>query len=123
MELTGKCKEDFEKWYPTRDGGRWLNSGMALVTYFYYLDGGYGEKKKEMSISNQWGVYQDFFDSVGIELVSWKICQEDTFLFSSMAHKDYEMGNAKYYKLRNDSRVAALKESNELYNEHIKETE
>jgi len=97
MELTGKCKEDFEKW-------RKKQNYNVDAPYFY-----------ELKYSMQYGVYVDFFDSVGIEIEITK-WDEDTWqcLVSNkktlIADELYDM----YSRL--EARTAAITKANEIYN-------
>jgi hypothetical protein len=52
MKLTGKCKEDFEKWFLTTP-----DSVKYNPLHFFYED---------LSEAMKYGVYVDFFDSVEI---------------------------------------------------------
>jgi len=56
MELTGKCKEDFEKWILKL----WC---VDVSLHDYFIE----EFDREWE-SKKYGVYVDFFDSVGIEI-------------------------------------------------------
>ena len=72
MELTGKAKEKFERWYNTK----YLRSGLkgfllSSIRLFY-----------RKTISEQWGVYQDFADSLGYELIIKKINTETKFMLT-----------------------------------------
>lgn len=96
MELTGKCKEEFEKWYneeQTYDLGDVYNG-------FYSRD-----------LNMQYGVYVDFFDSVGF-YISTKI-NEEGFEFS------IDERNGRYVSWRKERptlRTAAIEKANELFN-------
>tara|TARA_R110000851_G_C12941098_1_gene552255 strand:- start:232 stop:525 length:294 start_codon:yes stop_codon:yes gene_type:complete len=96
MELTGKCKEQFDKWYCIEFEKR----SLPYTQGFYVSD-----------LSIQYGVYVDFFDSVGIDLDLFKsrvnkkifyVCIDD---FSSQP-----------FNSRPKARTAAIEKANEIYN-------
>jgi hypothetical protein len=97
MQLTGKCKEDFEKWYLIEFEKRSLpySQGFCL---------------SDNSI--QYGVYVDFFDSVGIRLEC---------IYDSYSSNEWYVGincvsQKGSFKLRTDARTEAIKKANEIYN-------
>jgi hypothetical protein len=104
MELTGKCKEIFENWY-LKDAPQDDN---------YYLDfrlRSFYSKEKSM----KYGVYVDFFDSVGshvsvsgLVLSKTYIC--DISVISNVEH--YYDG----FPTRLEARTAAIEKANEIYN-------
>lgn len=113
MKLTGKCKEDFDKWYVD-------NYCQDLKEYSYML---------EFNIFNcmydemKYGVYVDFFDSVGIwlmdnmfsienDIANEFICQVETF--------DLIWNTVK--ESRQESRIEAIKRANEIYNDNTRQT-
>tara|TARA_R110000803_G_scaffold76454_2_gene141093 strand:+ start:1136 stop:1474 length:339 start_codon:yes stop_codon:yes gene_type:complete len=111
MKLTGKCKEEFEKWY--KNTNIWVN----------HLD---TQEFLSLPQSLQYGVYVDFFDSVGIYISmmashshavdsrfhGFDICVEgDGFCY------DIDMG----YKTRPEARTKAIEKANEIYNNNKNE--
>jgi hypothetical protein len=101
MELTGKCKIDFEKWLRPS-----INSdyrfGQALTANFEVLPP-----------SMRYGVYVDFFDSVGI--------------YIEIDHYTYDAWTAEIFnpepsfqsimrETRNESQTEAIEKANEIYN-------
>tara|TARA_R110002051_G_scaffold308116_1_gene379534 strand:- start:24196 stop:24513 length:318 start_codon:yes stop_codon:yes gene_type:complete len=103
MKLTGKCKEDFEKWL-----FRWLEINIAEV----------GETPDQSDIdhfytfpnSMQWGVIQDFADSVDIDIDE---IFESELNFSLVSNEG--AGGLSYH--RPEARAAAIEKFNELYNQ------
>lgn len=102
MELTGKCKEDFEEWFIERFWtGDWAMSdaekmGLFRVKKFYLLPP-----------SMKYGVYVDFFDSVDISMK----CKDVIFEIYSENTNRYE------------ARTKAVEKANEIYNEtHVKKS-
>lgn len=103
MELTGKCKEEFEKWL--------LYCGV-YGEYEYHLDEDLLSHFKNLKTSMQYGVYVDFFDSVGIYIED-KIdsCAKD---FRYLATVNFKTKDA--YNTRPEARIVAIEKANEIYN-------
>lgn len=96
MELTGKCKEDFEKWFPDKTFG-------AMPFYQYHE-------------SLKWGVYIDFFDSKG-----YFITQDSTYEDRGVDHEYYITSHAHYeyskpFPSRAMAREDAIRVMNKIYN-------
>jgi hypothetical protein len=100
MELTGKCKEDFEKWY-LKGVHNEENYHRHVITSFY-----------SKSESMQYGVYVDFFDSVGltIELSPSNFCS----VFYVYLNKNTVP--ATTCRTRPEARTQAIEKANEIYN-------
>lgn len=102
MKLTGKCKEDFEKWYKQTSKQNYINYGMFL----------------NMPLVFQYGVYVDFFDSVGI------FCEDRRYNTTKMAwvvkYPNFDGVQDRFdslTKTRQEARVQAIEKANEIYNE------
>ena len=120
LELTGKCKESFEKWY-TKDisddfivqVSRGELSKENTLTPFYSLTG-----------SMKYGVCVDYFDSVGLELVVHKfknkyvasVFVEQEPLRSQLDDEEIKC-NKKGYNSRPEARTKAIEKANEIFNE------
>ena len=95
MNLTGKCKEAFEKWFVNHDT---LNSMMNYEAFYDFDE------------SMKWGVYQDFFGIVNINVD----------VFSSIETKGYlssvDFDTEHQFELRQDARTAAIEKANEIFN-------
>jgi hypothetical protein len=94
MKLTGKCKEDFEKW-------------LKLKPKRYGYDPVFNWLQTEM----QYGVYVDFFDSVGTRIIlstHW----EDKEYFQVDIHNFSEY----YINTRPEARTLAIEKANQIYN-------
>ena len=113
MNLTGKCKECFEKWYlKAYHEGHSKNDKILQLLVF--------KSKKD---SMQYGVYVDFFDSVGIyiqltpyfdpfnEVMLWFFTLENKKCMNLNSHIE----NGKI-PTRQESRNAAIEKANEIYN-------
>tara|TARA_R110000803_G_scaffold17497_3_gene47113 strand:+ start:2113 stop:2484 length:372 start_codon:yes stop_codon:yes gene_type:complete len=123
MKLTGKCKEDFEKWFepPLKENEKdpW---GIALygsmVAEFYSL-----------TESMQYGVYVDFFDIVKINVDLQPVYNYTKENYSRMVNfiiNVIELGKLdEDYKLieeknRPKARTTAIEKADEIYNKTIK---
>jgi len=103
MILTDKAKEDFEKWFVE---SVFLNQFMwdgitAPVEHF-----------NESHTSMQYGVYVDWFDSVGMDI---EIC------VTVAGHEYYFMidddsDNPIMNETRHEARTKAIEKANEIYN-------
>jgi hypothetical protein len=97
MTLTGKCKEDFDEWYKeNRSHSRWVNFELS------------GE-------SMQYGVYEDWFDSVGITCGIFTYNGYDPIIYRGYVA---DGGTLSASKSRPEARTAAIEKANEIYNEH-----
>ncbi len=102
MELTGKCKEEFEKWFK-EEHVKWMSS-----THYFY---------NALSSSMQYGVYVDFFDSVGIDIEIWIECSykpKYTLDFYAVLINDEPRTGS--FSTRHEARTAAIEKANELFN-------
>ena len=99
MKLTGKCKEDFEKWRLLNHKYTESEVSGAAATIWEYLDE-----------SMQYGVYVDFFDSVGIMISILTNVDENELFFRI---DGYHMGR---FDTRQEARTAAIEKANEIYN-------
>jgi len=101
MELTGKCKEDFEKWL--------LYSGV-YGEYEYHLDEDLVSHFENLKTSMKYGVYVDFFDSVDIKISM------------NQYNKDFWVDIQKTFfesdilLTRAEARIVAIEKANEIYN-------
>ena len=112
MKLTGKCKEDFEKWYleeylKVKDDDTNIVFMPKSWAFIFY-------KKKP---SEQYGVYVDFFDSVGIYTSieplydmqgTNRVC-----IYSLYLENNYYL----QCKNRKEAREQAILKANEIYND------
>tara|TARA_R110000765_G_scaffold6913_1_gene22554 strand:- start:270 stop:647 length:378 start_codon:yes stop_codon:yes gene_type:complete len=120
MKLTGKCKEEFEKWYFKTVRGNEENLLGATNAEWFYL----------LTKSMQYGVLVDYFDSVGVQIgieffdnsratgFDYQILTEDDRDFDD----ENCMDSAKVYSSndyigsRPEARTAAIEKANELRN-------
>jgi hypothetical protein len=103
MKLTGKCKEDFEKWFLKDidiDEDEFFNNDTVLLIFY------------EESESMKYGVYVDFFDSVGIYIDVTNIDSCNT-LFACVINDKLPKF---YFSSRQEARTQAIEKANEIYN-------
>jgi len=105
MRLTGEAKEEFYKW---------LNHKSGLSQYKYTFSG--------LSPSMQWGVYQDWADSIGYLVEILVVPIENTlyrFEFDFTIYNQNEQIEISELgcKTRQEARNAAIEKLNEIVNE------
>jgi hypothetical protein len=105
MELTGICKKKFEKWFTNSDNHKGFDAEQVALDRKYRLNLFY-----QLTKSMQYGVYVDFFDSVGIEIYNLKTISE---LFDKNNKKCYYI---EELKTRPEARTKAIEKANEIYN-------
>lgn len=96
MKLTKQCKEDFEKWL--------VGFGRGITRYPY-------KTFRELEPQMQYGVYVDFFDSVGLTIVI-RTYVENTWRYDINQDQHRVM-----IKTRTEARKFAIEKANEIYNE------
>ncbi len=112
MELIGKCKTDFEKWYFKNHCKSNMKFKELLPHHYEDVFGWFFG----VDLSFQYGVYVDFFDSVGVRIFisyseGYAIGSKEGFYYSIDYHC---FDNSK--STRNETRILAIKKANELYN-------
>ena len=121
MKLTGKCKEEF---------GKWLVCGEGSVNFEKYYSDEYGDDDPylwftELPASMQYGVYVDFFDSVGIRISTDNfidtVKDSEFFMFIICDCKSRHLinhvkENTPFIKSRPEARTVAIEKANEIYN-------
>lgn len=123
MELTGRAKKDFEKWleHPTANlSGRcsWIGDvdscqfNIWTIEYFYQLPE-----------SMRYGVYVDWFDSVGINVdvftdlwAMYDPADEISFVIS-VEIESKDLGGLSNESTRAEARTKAIEKAKEIYNE------
>ena len=113
MKLTGKCKEEFEKWLPKYiisilyDS---LEDNEDITNVYEYF-------KNYIPDAMKYGVMVDFFDSVGITIVidAGGIRYEDNkeiwYQSGVKGHKFNEATNS-----RQEARSKAIEKANQIFN-------
>tara|TARA_R110000796_G_scaffold51449_2_gene121363 strand:+ start:1659 stop:1994 length:336 start_codon:yes stop_codon:yes gene_type:complete len=107
MELTGNTLKEFWIWY--------LLPEQRKTYKTRYSRGGGGNAVKirflSMSFTERYGVYEDFFDSVGVRI---SINQHDGTYWCDIQSPFFECNEMKS---RVEARTAAIDKANELRNE------
>lgn len=102
MKLTGKCKEEFEKWL-SEHWVKFESDGAG-----FYME--YKEMFYQTPFSMQYGIYVDFFDSVGVEVVCFLMNGEYNWFIEGDIEDNFT-------KTRHEARTKAIEKANEIYNE------
>ena len=105
MELTGKCKEEFEVWFEEKYDNNNTSNVIMLQTEF-----------DSMPFEFKYSVYVDFFDSVE------DVTENRILSKVSRGFKCYYTelrGNMIVFKTRPEARTAAIEKANELHNEFL----
>ena len=111
MELNGKCEIEFNEWYVTND--EW--DDMTLYTN---IDGynpivGF----EDIHPSMKYGVYVDFFDSVGIQVSNRPYFDTFEWKVDMIDHEKKKVDmNSDAELTRTEARTQAITKANELYN-------
>jgi hypothetical protein len=111
MKLTGKCEEDFEKWlkklFKHETERKFADVFMILDLQGYDFD--------DIPQSMQYGVYEDFFDSVGSYISVSGLILSKTYICDISVISNVE----HYYDgflTRAEARSKAIEKANEIYN-------
>ena len=108
MELTGKCREEFDKWFTDSDNHKGLDAEQIALDRKYRLNLFY-----QLYPSMRYGVLVDYFDSVGIDIVdNIDSCAND---FRYLSKVDFKYIDA--HNTRSEARTAAIEKAYELRNE------
>ena len=112
MKLTGKAKEVFDKWFVTYTNEQLGSKRDDFADDDDMLDAFY----KTLIPPMQWGVYQDWADSLGYEISTGRIFEKvwgaDIIVWSN----DEVMLWEDEYDTRQEARNAAVEKLNELIN-------
>jgi hypothetical protein len=118
MTLTGKCKEDFESYLEELD--RRDIEGVYCDyngTFYCYNDYHFSCLPESM----QYGVYVDWFDSVGINVIgdrSRSILNNTSYFSNVWDVYDGESSPLDFHNTLAEARTAAIEKANKIYNEH-----
>ena len=107
MELTGKCKEDFENWILNDDDSEEYRFGQNLSTNFEVLPSSF-----------KYGVYVDFFDSVGFNIVIEQLYYQSWYNYRITNLVLLQFKGTKL-SCRPKTRISAIEKANELRNEFL----
>ncbi len=109
MILTGKCREDFEEWLEDKRHFIISVDGTDEFWAIWY----------NCSKAMKYGVYVDFFDSVGIVSEATPLDWFEDFSYYygyTVFKRGLVCPNLTGTKSLNEAREAAIKKANELYN-------
>ena len=112
MELTGKNKERFEKWYSS-DLNNFAHPVEGWVTTF--------AKFEKLPLSMQFGVVQDYADSIETLIEVTVVDDMNTWTYDILV-KDIMGGFVSFvkglpeYSTRDEARLAAIKAFDEIVN-------
>jgi len=110
--LTSKCLKDFKKWYFEV---YCVENGYGLMRFFAL------KKFKEDTIAEQYGVFEEFFDSVGINLcIDMNVDHEMIYTgwFDWVVVVDLEDTDSGFAETRDECRMENLVVANIKYNEN-----
>ena len=118
MKLTGKAKEDFEKWLISQNKNLEPNTPWAVLEVQGF---------NALKDNRKWGVYVDFFDSVGMILnIGPKWDFSGYLALIEMQGEKTTYANKVFegfipFKTISEARKAAVQRANEIYNQLPKE--
>lgn len=110
--LTGKCREAFEEWYKNKFKLPPNKASVGGLPVFYDID-----------FSLQWGVYLEFFDSIGIYINVFYVFgyNEDNFNYEISLKSDelYSVNQDDDHNIytREEAQTKAIKKANSIFNE------
>ena len=106
MILTGKTKEDFEKWLKKQPFSNFNNYTKHIIIHNkVYTD------LNELFIN---ALIIEWFDSVGIIIYTYQVKTESVELWQYCIKNEGE--SPFIYKSRQEATIEAIKKANELYN-------
>jgi hypothetical protein len=101
--LTGKAKEDFEKWYDSNKANE--SAGSVTINSFY----------SQLPPSMQYGVYVDFFDEKGVFIEIQKEWNFWEYFVNCYPYGYYE-SDLNSCKTIAEARQKAVEKANKIYN-------
>ncbi len=124
MELTGKARIEFEKWYGEKHKKTFSVNYLKMIIKFFRYDYPHLQAFNCSPPEMKYGVYVDFFDSVGINIDTcpdWDIRKvgEST---GRLSFESYVFGNPNepaemiISGTRPEARIAAITKANEIFN-------
>lgn len=107
--LTGKCREDFEKWYVSIFKDIKVSSATVNTVRVNTF--------KIMHPSMQYGVLVDFFDENKLEIYIKKIAIEKYSIYiDNVGH--HVLDSYIFCKTLQEARIKAIEKANEIYNKN-----
>lgn len=119
MELTGKCKEEFEMWFMSSK--MWGLVVFTVSSYYHSEDEiDFDDVFNKLPDSAKYGVYIDYFDSVGIvydsAVVRDSLNTVNTYEYTLKTSKDLLILSQDCFDTRHEARTAAIEKANEIFN-------
>lgn len=111
--LTGKCKEDFEKWYISSFNKGKINT-IPLKDIPWETIG-----FESLDLSMQLGVYIDFFDTVSIDIWTFPMYFNRAIGLSEKVGYCYHVNGDNIedeFKTITEARTKAIEKANVIYN-------
>jgi len=99
MRLTGKCKEDFEKWR--------ISKKDSYLKHCFF---------EELMPSMQFGVYVDFFDEKSNLGIVQNVTEKMFYWKVKILGDSKIKGYSDFEETRKEARTEAVKKANEIYN-------
>lgn len=100
--LEGKCKEDFEKWFPL-----WEADGMPRSKTMF----------DQLAFQCKWGVYLEWFDSVGLSIeTKFHFGTWDSYISKDKGYTHKLIANQLSCTTRQEAQIEAINKANEIYN-------
>jgi len=124
MKLTGKCKEEFEKWLSDQDCYNYetlevdcdnaLGMNPHEVYWFVVFD--------KLPRDFKYGVYVNYFDSVLISVSCYRISKEWVqYDVIDYKHDDFNVDEQESYRTRQEARDKAIEKANQIRNKQLKQ--
>ena len=110
MNLTEKCKEEFEKWF-SKTYSYHGNQSTPPLEKVPYDDIGFYNYNSSM----QYGVYVDFFDSLGI-YIQISLYDIDCGNWQGYIESEHYDFRETHYVSREETRTSVIEKANEIYN-------
>lgn len=119
MELTGKAKKDFEKWFDANVNMKLFEGELSIDVqcgaYYELID-----CFEQLPFPMQYGVLVDFFDSVGIYITDGtyrlKLDKEIFYWVIEIKNVRGREECIDTNQTRLEARTEAIKKANEIYN-------
>lgn len=110
--LTGKCKNEFEKWLIKQSYGNKLLGDVSV------LIGTHSTEFKKFPFAMQYGVLVDFFDAnnIYVDVRHNEVARMFMYRISTKPMSD-DIFSLALYNTRAEARTEAIKKANEIFNQ------
>ena len=114
MELSGKALKDFWIWYLLPEQQKEYKTSSIIK---YASENGAKVRFLAMSFAERYGVFVDFFDSVGLVIdIQPCSCHKPTIFNVNIIKPMMDFIEIDEKKNRQEARISAIKKVNEIYN-------